>query len=361
MSSAQKSYKKPYYEQVADKLIEQLKKGTAPFQKPWEPGNLAMPHNPVSGARYKGSNAFWLQMQEREDPRWMTYKQAQSIGAQVRKGEKGTLIQYWKFTEEKIKRDANGKPVIGADGKKVKQTTKLDKPRAFSASVFNAEQIDGLPELKKVEPRWDRHERAEKILAASAANISHDQEDRAFYSPSTDKIHLPTKEQFPTADNYYAVALHELGHWTGHPSRLDRDLTGSFGSEKYAKEELRAEISSLMVGDELGIGHDPSNHAAYVNSWVKVLQDDPKEILRAARDAEAIKDYILSSEQKKTATVQASAKKETPASSVDEAAQRLAGSFKNPADAERFIAAVNKNVAQRVQHHYHDQEEELER
>ena len=361
MPSAQKSYKKPYYEQVADKLIEQLKKGTAPFQKPWEPGSLAMPHNPVSGSRYKGGNAFWLQMQEREDPRWMTYKQAQSIGVQVRKGEKGTLIQYWKFTEEKIKRDANGKPVIGADGKKVKQTVKLDKPRAFSASVFNAEQIDNLPELKKPEPRWDRHERAEKILAASAAKIAHDQEDRAFYRPSTDKIHLPTREQFPTPDNYYATALHELGHWTAHPSRLDRDLSGSYGSEQYAKEELRAEISSLMVGDELGIGHDPSNHAAYVKSWIKVLQDDPKEILRAAQGAEAIKDYVLSREQQKTATVQASEKKESPVSTVDEAAQRLASNFKNPADSERFIVAVNKAIEQRAENHYHDQGEELQR
>jgi antirestriction protein ArdC len=92
--------KAPYYEQVANKLIEQLEAGTAPWQKPWEPGTIHLPHNPGSGTRYKGSNALWLEMQGREDPRWMTYKQAQGVGAQVRRGEKGTLVQYWKLTDQ---------------------------------------------------------------------------------------------------------------------------------------------------------------------------------------------------------------------------------------------------------------------
>lgn len=291
--------KKPYYEMISERLIKQLKEGTAPWQKPWEPGEERMPHNPVSGTRYKGANALWLAMQGRSDPRWMTYKQAQKIGVQVQKGEKSTWVQYWKFRDEVPKKDTKGNLVRDSQGKPVTEEVVLDRPKVFSSRVFNAEQIQGLPPLEKKEPAWDRHDRAEKILVGSGAQIHHDQPDRAFYRPSTDSIHLPGHEQFKTADNYYATALHELGHWTGHASRMDRDLSGGFGSESYAKEELRAEIASLMVGDELGTGHDPGQHAAYVKSWVKVLEEDPKEILRASRDAEKIMSLVMSYEKEK--------------------------------------------------------------
>jgi putative DNA primase/helicase len=134
-------------------------------------------------------------------------------------------------------------------------------------------------------------------LQASGVEIRHDQADRAFYRPATDRIHLPACDSFQSADTYYATALHELGHWTGYPSRLDRDLAHPFGSVGYAKEELRAEIASLTVGDQLGIGHDPGQHAAYVKSWVQVLKEDPKEILRASRDADKISHYVLGLEK----------------------------------------------------------------
>lgn len=294
-----KSVKKPYYEMISERLIQQLEEGTAPWQKPWKPGIQRMPHNPVSGTRYKGANALWLSMQGRSDPRWMTYKQAKSVNAQVMKGEKGTMVQYWKFRDRVPKKDERGKPVLDAEGKKVMINVELDKPKVFSAVVFNAEQIQGLPplEAKQSIPEWERHERAEAILAASGADINHDQGDRAFYSPVRDSIHLPEKGQFESADRYYATALHELGHWTGHPSRLDRDLSGRFGSESYAAEELRAEIASMGIGEELEIGHDPGQHASYVKSWIKVLKDDPKEILRAARDAEKIHDMVMGFER----------------------------------------------------------------
>ncbi len=176
---------------------------------------------------------------------------------------------------------------------------KLERPRVFFASVFNAEQIDGMPAQNRGEKHdWNPVERAEKILEASGANINIKGQDRAFYRPSTDSIHLPEKDQFPTPDNFYATALHELGHWTGHNSRLDRDLIHPFGSEGYAKEELRAEISSMMMGEEIGIGHDPEQHAAYVGSWIKVLKEDHMEIFRAASDAEKIQGYILGLEQR---------------------------------------------------------------
>lgn len=290
--------KKPFHEAVAEKLIEQLKAGTAPWQKPWAAREFgSMPMNPTTGNRYKGINAIQLMMQGRSDPRWMTYNQAQDQGAQVRKGEKSTMIQYWKFTEERIKKDEAGKPVLDEKGEKVKITVELERPKCFHAYVFNAEQIDGLPAITRKEQTWDAIERAEHILAASGARIMHAPGDRAFYRPSTDSITMPERGQFASADRYYATALHELGHWTGHPSRLDRDLSNPFGSEGYAKEELRAEISSMILGDELGIGHDPGQHAAYVGSWIKVLQEDPMEIFRAAADAEKIHKFVLAFEQ----------------------------------------------------------------
>lgn len=280
--------KRPFHETVARKLIKQLQEGTAPWQKPWKAGSSAdmLPFNPVTGKRYKGINALHLMSEGRGDPRWMTYKQAASMDAQVRRGETGTAIQYWKFTEEKT--------AVDGAGKESKALLELERPRVFFATVFNAAQIDGLPPLVPVSARdWDPIEQAEKILDASGAAILHTEVDRAFYRPSTDSIHLPGRAQFPSADNYYAVALHELGHWSGHRSRLDRDLSHPFGSEAYAREELRAEIASMLLGAQLGIGHDPGQHAAYVGLWIKALQDNPLEIFRAAAEAEKMQEYVM--------------------------------------------------------------------
>jgi len=294
--------KKPYHEVVAEKLIEQLKAGTAPWQKPWEPGepSASLPINAATGKRYKGINVVHLLAQGRSDTRWMTYKQAAAAGAQVRRGEKGTTIQYWKNSEERNKLDDRGRPVIDAKGQPVKETVKLEHPRVFFATVFNGEQIDGLPPRQPTtEQTWNSVERAEHILKASGATIIHAHGDQAFYRPQTDSITLPERGQFTSSDRYYATALHELGHWTGHPSRLDRDLTHPHGSEEYAKEELRAEIASMIIGNELGIGHDPGQHAAYVDSWIKALENDPMEVFRAAAAAEKINDYVLAFEQVK--------------------------------------------------------------
>ena len=226
--------KKPFHETVAEKLIEQLKEGTAPWQKPWQPGEPGafMPTNPTTGKRYKGINAIQLMSQGHSDQRWMTYKQAAAVGAQVNKGEKGTPIQYWKFSDEQTKADEAGRPVLDAKGEPVKVSVKLERPRVFFATVFNAEQIDGLPPIQpRQEQEWNAVDRAEQILQASGAVIRHGEQNRAFYRPATDSTHLPDKGQFPSADNYYATALHELGHWTGHESRLDRDLVHPFGSQ----------------------------------------------------------------------------------------------------------------------------------
>lgn len=285
----------PYHQVVANQIIESLKAGTAPWLKPWEPGigNGQVPYNPITGKRYRGINALYLMLNQSDDNRWLTYKQAQNMDGQVRKGEKGTTIQYWKFHEEQTKHDDAGKPVLDVHGNPLKVQVNLERPKVFYATVFHASQIDNMPELNAKESDWSLIERAEKLLHKSGANIEHSEADRAFYRLSTDSIHLPPKEQFKSAANYYATALHELGHWSGHPSRLDRDLGHPFD----AKEELRAEIASMLLGAELGIGHDPSQHTAYIKSWIRVLENEPLEIFKASADAEKIVNHICALDQ----------------------------------------------------------------
>jgi antirestriction protein ArdC/phage/plasmid primase-like uncharacterized protein len=287
--------RQPAHEVFAEKIIEALKKGTAPWQKPWKPGELLAPMNPVSGTIYHGINRVMLSGYEYDDPRWMTLKQANSIGCRVRKGEKSQPIVYWQFTKEVPARDDAGKPVLNEDGSPRMVLTELPRPLVRFSSIFHVSQLDG--DVPPLDPSaktrsWDPNEKAEEILQRSGAVIFHTQRDKAFYRPSSDEIRLPPKDHFPTADAYYSTALHELGHWTGHESRLDRE-GGPFGSEPYAREELRAEIASWMLAQDLGLGHDPSEHLSYVGSWIKALEQDPYEIVRACRDAEKIKQYIM--------------------------------------------------------------------
>lgn len=299
--------RKPHHVTVAEKLIGQLREGTAPWQKPWEPGTPGgmMPQNPVTGKRYNGINVLQLLSENRSDPRWVTFNQASSQGWRVRRGEKATPVQFWKFTEQVDKTDDQGKPVLNDKGQQEKETVKLDRPQVHYAFVFNAEQLDGIPPREVKEPVWNKLERAEAIFKASGAVVEHDQADNAFYRRSTDKIHMPPEGQFGSADKYYATKFHELGHWTGSDTRLNRDVGNNpFGSEEYAKEELRAEIASMIIGDELGLGHDPDQHAAYVKSWIKVLENDPMEIFRAAADAEKIQKFVLGFEQQQIQTQQ---------------------------------------------------------
>ncbi|MCT2388873.1 zincin-like metallopeptidase domain-containing protein [Erwinia pyrifoliae] len=288
-----------YAKKVADTIIKQLEQGTAPWIKPWNAGDRFLPHNPTSGKAYKGMNALYLLAvsQERgyDDNRWVTYNQAQAAGAQVNKSGKGqgVALQFWKWEGLTPALDEKGNK-IREDGKIKMVVEKYERPKLFSFVVFNAAHIDNMPEKTLVPPlsEWERNQKAEAILRNSGATLEHKAGNSAHYSPSQDKIVLPIREQFPTPDNYYATALHELGHWTGHETRLNRDLKHPFGSEAYAKEELRAEIASMMLGEELGIGHDPGQHVSYIGSWIKALKEDPNEIFRAAADAERISRYV---------------------------------------------------------------------
>ena len=289
---------KEFADQAAERLIDKLERGVAPWQKGWDTPSAANrpPHNPVSGTRYRGLNSLVLRMEADErgysDPRWMTYQHAKKIDAHVRKGERGTRIEFWapvKPKPEEAGKDSGEKPEEPAQ--------RFALVRAYR--VFNGEQIENLPPLKHDHPQqWEVSERAERLLQASEANIEHRGGDRAFYQIRDDKIVLPRQEQFRTPEAYYSTAMHELGHWTGHKDRLNREtlqqgVKDGFGSENYAKEELRAEMTSMTVNGTFSLPHDPERHASYVGSWIKVLKNNPDEIRHAARDAGAAADYIL--------------------------------------------------------------------
>lgn len=292
--------KKSYRDQVVEELLGHIEAGTAPWQKPWEPGKVRMaPFNPVSGKDYRGINALWLEMRGRSDPRWMTYRQAAAQDAQVRKGEKGTMIEYWKWSEREKVLDDNGKPVLDDKGVAKTRDVRLDRPRVFHAVVFNAEQIDGLAPYIAPEPTFSPVERAEQILKQGNVPIFHDQNDRAFYRSSSDEIHMPHLAAFKGQYEYYATALHELGHATGHGSRMAREF-GPFGSEVYAREELRAEIASYMLTTELGLGHYPERHASYVGSWMKAIKEDRNALFASARDAENIRTWIMEPDKRQS-------------------------------------------------------------
>jgi antirestriction protein ArdC len=301
-----------FRQEVTDNIVQMLERGVAPWQKPWEPGagSLNIPFNPTSERAYRGGNAIHLMVTSLqrgyEDPRWMTYKQASENGWQVRRGEKGTQIEYWEAKDGSDKTQPSP-----PDGRSDPSTANSNDSGVAKSrfihrvyTVFNAQQIDGIPQqAPKQHTTFEAVHAGEQILSNSGANIEHDQADRAFYSRSQDAIHLPSKDAFKDAAGYYGTALHELAHWTGHPSRLDRStLTESyrFGDVNYAKEELRAELASVFLSAQRGIPHDPEQHAAYVNSWIGALRRDKNEIFRAAHDASKATDFILALDRDKS-------------------------------------------------------------
>jgi antirestriction protein ArdC len=304
--------RRDFRQEVTDRIISMLETGVAPWQKPWNPADasLDMPMNPTTGKAYRGGNAIHLMATGLRrgygDPRWMTYRQASEMAWQVRKGEKGTQIEFW---EVKAGRDTRSEPIRAGDGDGHKPADEPDEGRGNRLihrvyTVFNAKQIEGIPEWTLSERTvFEVVEAAEHILKNSGATIRHDQMDRAFYNRSSDSIHLPPKQAFKDATGYYGTALHELAHWTGHPSRLDRatpNETYRFGDISYAKEELRAELASVFLAAERGIPHDPEQHAAYVSSWINVLKQDKNEIFRAAHDASRAADFLLALERDKS-------------------------------------------------------------
>jgi antirestriction protein ArdC len=214
--------------------------------------------------------------------------------------KKGTQIEFWEVKQEQAKSTASTPAGAEQDSARPERTeARRLIHRVYT--VFNASQIEGVPaRTPKQHSTFQAVHAGEQILQNSGATIVHDQADRAFYSRGSDSIHLPPKDSFKTAPGYYGTALHELSHWSGHPSRLNRStLTESyrFGDVNYAKEELRAELASVFLAAERGIPHDPEQHAAYVGSWIKSLKEDKNKIFRAAHDASAAADFLLGLER----------------------------------------------------------------
>ena len=284
---------------LAEMLTEQIRKGVAPWQKPWAPGEHAMPHNVVSEREYSGFNAIALAVTAEwcgyGDTRWGTYRQIRMAGGQVRKGEKGAGIVVLKRYGRKLLTDEAGKPVLSPEGRKTYKAFPLRHHFIRGYTVFNAEQADDLPPVERAARTldWSPVQEAERLLRESGVEIVHVAGDRAFYAPARDRITLPQREQFDTPTAYYQTALHELGHATGHASRLDRKLATPSDTAGYAREELRAEMCAMLTGTRIGIGHDPSRGAAYVDSWVQQLQEHPMEIHAAAVEAGRMSEYII--------------------------------------------------------------------
>jgi antirestriction protein ArdC len=292
--------KRDHRQEVTDSMVKMLEEGVAPWQKPWESAGVSM--NPTTGREYRGGNAIHLMAmglaRGYDDPRWMTYKQAAENGWQVRKGEKGTHIEFWEAKTSAVEKSTGGDPTVDSEQREETGRRRLIH-RVYT--VFNAKQIEGIPVYERPSrTEFEVVQSGERILANSGAAISHDQRDSAFYDRQSDSIHLPPKDAFNDAPGYYGTALHELAHWTGHPSRLNRGTLNDsyrFGDLDYAKEELRAELASVFIAAEIGVPHDPANHSAYVGSWIKALKDDKHEIFKAAHDASAAADYVIHMER----------------------------------------------------------------
>lgn len=290
-------------EEMAAAFLAALKEDEIPWRRGWTVNNV---QNAITGKEYNGINRLWLsyvsEVNKYDDPRWCTYKQAADKGWQVKKGEKGTRVEFWSLydTEKKKKLSyRESKKLLDEIGKE--EYDKRVKPISNIYSVFNGEQIEGIPEYELntytvVNPDEILLYR-DKLLTNMNLGFN-ERGESAFYRESEDAVTMPVMEKFDNNYAYMSVFLHECGHATGHKSRLSRDLSGTFGSEKYAKEELRAEISSAFTTAELGINpgeetEHMKNHKAYVQNWISVLENDPNELFRAIKDAEKISDYLI--------------------------------------------------------------------
>jgi len=283
------------YDEVTATIIGQLEEGVFPWVRPWSKAKAAagLPRNAVTGRAYSGINVLvlWGAVIEGGYPSqdWLTFRQAQAAGGCVRKGERGRTVFY---ADRFVPRDAR-EGQDGGQGESGEEARAVPFLKRFT--VFNAAQCEGLPEGLVAQPAplpaRELHEAAEALIAATGADFRIGGA-QAFYSPCGDFVMVPPQPAFHHQIDYYRTALHELGHWTGHCSRLDRDQTGRFGSAPYAREELVAELASAFLCAALGI--EPTvRHADYLGSWLEVLRADNRAIFRAASQASKAAELLL--------------------------------------------------------------------
>ncbi len=280
------------YSRVTDQIVAQLEAGTRPWLQPWQAAHAAgVVSRPLrfNAMPYRGINVvlLWLAAMRHgfTCPLWMTYRQAGELEGQVRRGEKGSLVVYANtFTRHET--DDSG------------EEREHEVPFLKSYSVFNAEQIDGLPAhyYAQAEPRLhtvERVQRAEQFFGRTGADIRHGG-SMAYYAPQPDCIQVPAFESFRDAESYYATLAHEVTHWTRHPSRLAREFGRQrWGDEGYSMEELVAELGAAFLCADLSLTPEVrEDHAAYIASWLKVLRNDKRAVFTAAAHAQRAADYL---------------------------------------------------------------------
>lgn len=276
--------------ELVEQVIRDIQEGKPFF---WDKENYGRPyHNIVKGSLYNGINRMRLTLASRQkgytDSRWGTYKQAAARGWQVKRGEKGTHIEWWTFTK-------NEKTIDAETGKEQQREVRLERPMVKSYVVFNAQQMENVPaEHPLTIDENQRNVYMENMLKNSEAKIRYDEAYRNYYRRARDEIHVMPREKFKNLDAFYATCAHEIAHSTMHDSRLNRQVN-VLDKTEYAKEELRAELTSMFIAQDWGLKFDASHyesHTAYLQSWAKVLQDDPNELYRAASAAQQMADYI---------------------------------------------------------------------
>jgi antirestriction protein ArdC len=277
---------------VTERMIAALERDTIPWRKPWH-AEAGRPRSMSTGEPYHGVNVFLLGLTAAEEgytsPYWGSYRQIGNVGAQVRRGERSTLVIFWKQADLTERDSETGEPVI----------RQLPVLRYYR--VFNAAQADHLPEDFYTEPGQDSeiaapHAVLDRYLA-DGPRLLHAAGDRAAYNPATDTIRLPLRTQFRTSEHYYATAFHEAGHSTGHPERLNRPGIADFdhfGSGKYAKEELIAQMTSSILCAQTSIDTPEifDESASYIGGWLHALNDDKRLVITAAAHAQRASDLI---------------------------------------------------------------------
>jgi len=278
------------YDIITDKIIEQLNQGVIPWKQEWTAAGL--PKNAITNKEYSGINPFLLMSNKYANPFWLTFKQAGQLGGNVKNGEKGTMIVFWKPLHAKP--DPN---------KREGEISNIDLRPGMVLRyyyVFNVDQCEGLPEDKfKILDRinFNPIQAAENIVKIyrNPPRIKHE-EQRAYYSPKLDKVNMPVPNSFCSPEAYYATLFHELIHSTGHADRLGRITEpASFGSHSYTKEELIAEMGSSFLLGQAGIFNPPQleQASAYIQGWIKKLKEDNSMVIRAAGQAQTATNFIL--------------------------------------------------------------------